>query len=52
MDVKNLYSSPVCQLRAAAPDNYCEVTVLQSLRSSRRRLASKTCAGYNIAQFF
>jgi hypothetical protein len=41
-----------CVLRASAPSNFCEVTVLQSLRSSRRKMTRKNCAGYNISKFF
>jgi len=41
-----------CLLRASAPSNYCEVTALQSLRSSSRRISRKTCAGYNVSQYF
>lgn len=41
-----------CLLRASAPSNYCEVTVLQSLRSNNRKLSRKTCAGYNVSKYF
>jgi len=41
-----------CLLRASAPSNFCEVTVLQSLRSSSRKISRKTCAGYNVSKYF
>ena len=39
-EVVDIYSDPSCVLRQAAPDNYCEVTVLQSLHTNRRRVSS------------
>ena len=67
-EVVDVYSDPACVLRQDAPDNYCEVTILQSLHSNRKRVScvheitinlksntqvsQKTCAGYNVSQFF
>jgi len=41
-----------CLLRASAPTNYCEVTVLQSLRSAKKKVSRKTCAGFNVSKYF
>lgn len=51
-EVEDVYSDPSCVLRQDAPDNYCEVTILESLHSNRKRVSQKTCAGYNVSQFF
>ena len=41
-----------CWVGSAAPTNYCDVTVLASLKSEARRVTRKTCAGYNVAKYF
>jgi len=51
-EVVDVYSDPTCVLRQDAPDNYCEVTILESMHSNRKRVSQKTCAGYNVSQFF
>jgi len=51
-EVVDIYSDSSCVLRQDAPDNYCEVTILESLHSNRKRVSRKTCAGYNVSQFF
>ena len=38
-EVEDVYSDPSCVLRQDAPDNYCEVTILESLHSNRKRVS-------------
>ena len=38
-EVVDVYSDPSCVLRQDAPDNYCEVTILESMHSNRKRVS-------------
>ena len=38
-EVVDVYSDSSCVLRQDAPDNYCEVTILESLHSNRKRVS-------------
>ena len=38
-EVVDVYSDPTCVLRQDAPDNYCEVTILESMHSNRKRVS-------------
>ena len=49
--VTRVYSGH-CWVSDQVPTNYCDVTVLQSLRSDARKISRKTCAGYNVAKYF
>jgi len=49
--VRSVYSD-LCKLRPGAPTNYCEVTVLASLKSPAKRMSQKSCAGYNVSKYF
>ena len=49
--VRSVYAGN-CWIRSRAPTNYCEVTVLSSLKSNLRKVSRKTCAGYNVAKYF
>ena len=41
-----------CWIQSTAPTNYCDVTVLASLNSKARKVSRKSCAGYNVSQYF
>jgi len=49
--VTRVYSGN-CWVNTRAPTNYCDITVLQSLKSDARKISRKTCAGYNVAKYF
>jgi len=49
--MRSAYSGQ-CWIRSNSPTNYCEVTVLASLKSNLKKVSKKTCAGYNVSKYF
>ena len=49
---RNIPRTGHCWVSTRAPTNYCDVTVLASLKSDARKISRKTCAGYNVAKYF